>query len=422
MNSKTRVEESRDAAGGASRRDCALDARDNRLALLSFVALSLISCETEYSYTAVTTEAVDIHDVVECAFEETTEGWEQYTCVPVFSNKDPGVQEWEADGVGSFDIVQREIFGAPFYQLWYSGVGGATASSGQEIGYAVSMDGVGWTRHPWNPVLTRGTTPGSFDRDDAQVGCVAFDGDAGVFHLWYTGTNGTGIGTTFGHATSRDGVIWDKDLLNPLDPFEDTDSALSRVWGCDALYEAGAFHFWVGGLTRAGSNLNTAAYDIGYLRTVDGANFSGAGDVVLSHSGPNSGAFDAEGVHRPSVFTFGDEDSDEDRYWMLYAGYETVTASQPSPSGLIFISTDGEQLGMASSPTPDAGWTKLFDGEPVPLDFSGEQTADAPRAFFINGRLHVFFNDTFYDPIDGTEVSGIGLGISPFPVVAEEAG
>lgn len=393
-----------------------------RFAALALLALLSTSCETEYNYTAVTSERVDIHEVVECDFEETEVGWEQYTCVPVFSNLDPGAQEWERDGIGTFDIVQREIFGAPFYQLWYSGVGGSSASSGQEIGYAVSMDGVAWARHPWNPVLTRGTAAGSFDRDDAQVGCVAFDGDAGVFHLWYTGTNGGGVGTTFGHATSRDGVFWDKDLLNPLDPFGGTNSPLSRVWGCDALYEDGQFHFWVGGLTRTGTDLDTSAYDIGYLSTVDGANFFGDGNVVLSHSGAGSGNFDAEGVHRPTVFTFGDGDSTEDRYWMLYAGYETVTASQPSPSGLIFISTEGEQLGMASAPTPDAGWEKLYDGEPVPLDFSGEKAADAPRAFFINGRLHVFFNDTFYDPIDGTEVSGIGLGISPFPIVAEEAG
>jgi hypothetical protein len=395
----------------------------NRVPLLLLTGLAAASCATEYNYTAVTSERVDIHEVVECDFEETESGWEQYTCVPVFSNHDPGTQDWERNGVGTFDIVQREIFGAPFYQLWYSGVGGTTASAGQEIGYAVSMDGVSWTRHPWNPVLTRGTAPGSFDRDDAQVGCVAFDGDAGVFHLWYTGTNGGGVGTTFGHATSREGVFWEKDLLNPLDPFGGTDSPFGRVWGCDALYEAGQFHFWIGGLIRIGTNFNTATYDIGYLTTIDGANFSGAGDIVLSHGGAGSGTFDAEGVHRPSVFTFGDEEGDgEDRYWMMYAGYENVTASQPSPSGLVSISTEGEALGMASSASPGEGWEKLYDGAAVPLDFSGAKTADAPRAFFINGRLHVFFNDTFYDPIDGSEISGIGLGISPFPVIAEEAG
>ncbi len=390
-----------------------------RLLLLVAGTLALASCETEYSYTAVAADRVDIHEVVECAFDETDAGWEQYSCAPVFSARDRDAQPWEQFGIGNFDIVQREIFGAPVYQMFYSGLSGTAASNGREIGYAVSMDGVTWTRHPWNPVLRRGTNPGSFDRDDAQVACVAFDGDAGVFHLWYTGTNGTGVGTTFGHATSPDGVFWDKDLLNPLDPFGGTTSPLSRVWGCDALYEDGAFHFYVGGLNYAPGDIQNATYDIAYLSTTDGANFDGNGDLVLEHSG-EPGTYDAEGVHRPSVFTFdeGEGEGDEDVYWMMYAGYSVVNASQPSPGGLISFSTEGERLGMASSATPGAGWSKLGD-EAVPLLFGDVATADNPRAVFINGRVHVFFTDTFHDPIDGTPFSGIGLGISPFPVEEE---
>ena len=397
---------------------------DLRGLALVVLAVGLGSCQVEYSYTAVTTDRVDIHEVAECAFDETMDGWEEYSCAPVFSSADTAAGAWERQGIGNFDIVQREIFGAPFYQLWYSGLSGTSANDGQEIGYAVSMDGTTWTRHPWNPVVRRGGNPGSFDRDDASVGCVAFDGDAGVFHLWYTGTNSGGIGTTFGHATSRDGVLWDKDLLNPLNPFEDTDSELSRVWGCDAMYEDGQFHFWAGGVnwdTGPGSQqLASARYEIAYLSTVDGANFNGDGDLVLRSGGFGSGLFDAEGVHRPSVFTFGDSDeTGEDRYWMLYAGYNEVTASSDPGSSLIYVSTTGERLGMASSSRPDGDWVKLSD-EPVPLDFSGLSTADSPRAFFINGRLHVFFVDRFNDPLDGSELSGIGLGISPFPVLEEE--
>jgi len=396
------------------------------ISLALCASLALVGCESDYSYRDLLADRVDIHDVAECVFEETEEGWEQYSCVPIFSNIDTEAGAWERESIADFDIVQREIFGAPFYQMWYSGNSGSGPNDGYEIGYALSMDGVDWERHPYNPVLQRGTQAGSFDRDDANVGCVAFDGDSGVFHLWYNGSNGSGIGTTFGHATSPDGVHWTKNLLNPIDVFRNTNSLLSRVWGCDALYEDGQFHFWVGGIAWEGGTsniqelLSSANYNIGYLSTTDGATFEGDGDIILEPTGLGTGFFDAEGVHKPSVFTFRSEGQPESdpAYWMLFAGYEDVIAQQAPLSNLINISTEGQRLGLANSPWPDEGWLKLSE-DPIPLDFSGADTADNPRAFFINGRLHVFFNDRFVDPIDGSFVSGIGLGISAFPMGQE---
>jgi hypothetical protein len=397
-----------------------------RPALGLALAFGLASCDNDYNYARVVEERPDIHEVATCSFQPTEGGWEQYGCSPVFSARDPETQGWESESVGDFDIVQREIFGAPFYQMWYSASGG----DGNHIGHALSMDGVTWRRHPWNPVLRQGRTPSAFDRNDASVACVAFDGDTGAYHLWYTGTNSGQEGTTFGHATSADGVLWSKDLLNPLEPFSDVDSALSRVWGCDALYEERRFHFWVGGITwDEGTNpfvseeefLASVRYDVGYLETVDGSHFEGSGELLLEHRGLLGEGFDAEGVHRPSVFTFEDESAAEaaggaawPRYWMLYSGYHRVTATPEGASGLITISADGLRLGVASSEQADGGWTKL-SLDPVPLDFSGEERADSPRAFFINGRVHVFFTDRFPDPFGGEPFSGIGLGIAPFP-------
>ena len=234
------------------RRACNVDIRSDiksaTAVAISLAIVLLTGCESDYSYREIIEDRVDIRDVAECQFSETAEGWEQYSCVPIFSSVDPDAGAWERFRIDDFDIIQREIFGAPFYQMWYSGSSGEGPNDGYEIGYALSMDGVAWHRHPYNPVLQRGTQAGSFDRDDANVSCVAFDGDSGVFHLWYTGTNGSGIGTTFGHATSPDGVHWTKNLLNPIDVFRNSNSSLSRVWGCDALYEDGLFHFWVGGI------------------------------------------------------------------------------------------------------------------------------------------------------------------------------
>ena len=68
---------------------------------------------------------------------------------------------------------------------------------------------------------------------------------------------------------------------------------------------------------------------------------------------------------------------------------------------------------MANSTSPSRDWSRISP-DPVPFDFSGSEQAENPRAFFINGRLHVFFNDQFEDEF-GDPVSGIGLGIAPFP-------
>ena len=392
-------------------------ARAGALAALA-VGLLLWSCSSDYDYRTVVSERVDIHDVVECDFETVEGGWEQYSCVPVFAADDADAGDWEKDEIGDFDILQRDIFGAPFYELFYSGSSG----DGSEIGYALSMDGVDWRRHPYNPVLRRGQTSGTFDHDDASVACLAFDGSVGIYHLWYTGTNNTSRGTLFGHATSQDGVIWTKDLFNPLSPFENGSSELSRGWGCDALYEDGAFHFWVSGVNWDGSGivdqaawLASAKYDIGYLSTADGSNFEVGEELILEHSGVGGSAFDAEGVHKPSVFTYSGSDGDETpRYWMLYSGYHRVTATEDPFSNLVFIGAEGKRLGMSHSDSPSSDWARVSQ-EPLPFDFSGQDSAENPRAFFINGRLHVFFNDVFQDDF-GDPVSGIGLGIAPFPV------
>ena len=388
-------------------------------ALVLVLAVGLLSCEEEYNYLTSVEYRPDIHDVVECDFSPTEEGWERYTCLPVFSDRDPESEPWESSGIGDFDIVQREIFGAPFYQMWYSGQAPFTGT--EEIGYALSMDATNWIRHPWNPVLKTGEREGDFDRDGASVGCIAFDGRLGRYHLWYTGTNSEASGTTFGHATSTDGTLWLKDLQNPLDPFAGITSptSISRVWGCDALYEDGLFHLWVGGVTRpdnfAGLEefLEQTHYDVGYMSTVDGVNFDVVEQPVLLHTQHRGPQFDAEGVHKPSVFTFGDG-TETDRYWMLYAGYNDVIATDDPGSNLIFIGQEGQSLGLASSNAPDSGWERVTD-TPVPLDPDLTRTLDSPRAFFINGRVHVFFTDSFVDEESGEEFTGIGLGIAPFP-------
>lgn len=372
-------------------------------------------CGNEYDYSVVVAEQPDIHDVVECEFNEIDGGWEQYDCSPVFTSTSPDARPWERGGIGSFDIAERRIFGAPFYQMWYTGHDGET----QQIGYAASPDGVRWERHPLNPVVRPAIYPTSVDRDGTSVGCLAFDSDLAAWHLWYIGDNNQIGGTRFAHATSTDGIVWSKDPrdVDPLDGALDgpiDDRWLSRVWSCDATYLDGLFHFWGGGISlppgvwTSETALPEYRHDIAWFTTQDGVHFDS--DGVLSPTRPeeDSLAFDREGVAQPSALSYTAADGAR-RWLMVYAGYEDVVASHDASTGFTSFAWDERALGWAAAEQPSGPWTRRG---PVPLMGAEPGTAEAARAIVVGNRVHTYHADVFEDAA-GQPVPGIGLGVAP---------
>jgi len=108
--------------------------------------------------------------------------WSKHPNNPVLPVS-PG--QWDAVAA----IVGSVIFEDGFYHMWYSGTSG-DPFSGIEIGYATSPDGVTWTKHPGNPIMTGGT-PGSWDDDNNGSPRVIKDGSR--YRMWYTG-RGTASG------------------------------------------------------------------------------------------------------------------------------------------------------------------------------------------------------------------------------------
>lgn len=110
------------------------------------------------------------------------------------------------------------------YHMWFSMMtdrGGGRLDGG--IGYATSKDGVRWTRHPNNPVV-------SGSGWDAQWGVGGYPGipyvlwNGSMYELWYNAGLYKGEGPadpskqTLGYATSEDGVTWkklDRPILTP---------------------------------------------------------------------------------------------------------------------------------------------------------------------------------------------------------------
>jgi hypothetical protein len=153
--------------------------------------------------------------------------------------------------------------------MWFSGHNGILT---RQIGYATSTDSIHWTKYENNPVLKPG--PGG-SWEDQWVDSPDVLLIEGMYHMWYGGNDGNI--TQIGHATSADGVTWEKDPQNPV-----LTVGTSGAWdnltvsNPTVLYEGHTFHMWYG----AGQNF---AWDwkTGYAVSVDGSNWE-----KLSIDGP----------------------------------------------------------------------------------------------------------------------------------------
>ena len=79
-------------------------------------------------------------------------------------------------------------------------------------GHATSRDGVTWTKDTLNPVLSQGP-PGSWESRGAATGYVVFTGSS--YKMWYAGLDNASI-FRIGYATSPDGRSWTKAASNPI--------------------------------------------------------------------------------------------------------------------------------------------------------------------------------------------------------------
>ena len=151
------------------------------------------------------------------------------------------------------------------FVMYYDGTTGAF----EEIGLAYSTDGILWKGY--GRVLKRGNdgvwgNTDAWDSSYTSYGTVVKIGD--TWHLWYSGGQ-TEAGEGIGHATSADGINWQRDPNNPI--FYKNDGVLwrnDRTYTPSVLYDPNGFEtggcpnlkMWFTGKT--GSN-----YTIGYANT-----------------------------------------------------------------------------------------------------------------------------------------------------------
>lgn len=196
------------------------------------------------------------------------------------------------------------------FHMWYTA---GPRNSQYRICYATSKDGYRWERqNGGRPVLGPGAR-GRFD-DQVVLHPAVIRDTSGLLHMWY---NGVGPQKTFrvGHATSRDGIEWERQ--NEGDPVLSTGTVGGRneiyVYNVMVLLEDDIYRMWYSSaldLTPQG-RLATHGSAIVYAESRDGSHWR-RDDAVTLLSG-DEGQPDAYACFAPYVVRR------DDGLWMYYS-------------------------------------------------------------------------------------------------------
>ena len=138
-------------------------------------------------------------------FANTT-GFVNYAEDPIVLS--PGIKgEWDAGAVGTMAVVKVVDTFHMFYEAWGSlgHEGGEGDYESLQIGHATSKDGIKWEKDPANPIIAAGTQ-GEWEEDGTWDPFVIFED--GIFKMWYGGGNADHC--NWGYATSKDGSKFEK--------------------------------------------------------------------------------------------------------------------------------------------------------------------------------------------------------------------
>jgi hypothetical protein len=171
------------------------------------------------------------------------------------------------------------------FRMWYLGTSVASRSNDMVMGYAESKDGLKWTEHERNPVLTGRDVPWG---RIIQTPFVLFDAEEKIYKMWFV--SGAGIGRDdagkvvsndqrLGYATSRDGISW-KVRPEPIYVSGRSPSVIKEG--------PNRYRMWMGSSASAKSAWNDIYTTIYEFKSTDGINWQRSDQPVLTPKSPAS--------------------------------------------------------------------------------------------------------------------------------------
>ena len=268
--------------------------------------------------------------------------WTKYEGNPVLDVGPSG--SWDSAHVTEPWVIKD----GDVYKMWYSGTDQSTNLQ-KKIGYAVSPDGINWTKHP-DIVMDLGPS-GSWDAYSLSGHpVVKIDGQ---YHMWYVGEDYYGGTTLTGHAVSSDGIAWTKDVdpLSTLLPVPGTWYEEGPRAGT-VIYDGAAYKMWFSGYQDGETR-------IGYAQSADGIDWVMEEDPVLD-IGP-SGSWDSHYVIYPMVI------QDGPGYKMFYTGDSTTSMYR------VGLATDGPVAYWSFDSESDPGYDDSGNGHNGTLFGEGDE-------------------------------------------------
>ncbi len=297
------------------------------------------------------------YDGFETAAVANTGEWARYPGNPVLTEGVAG--SWDDHGATFASVIWDAA--ADEFRMYYHGFSGST----HQIGLATSPDGLDWTKHAGNPIMTPG--PGAWDGGSVRVPMVWKEGTD--YHMIYTGAGSGGM--QIGYATSMDGISWTKSPANPV--FNDPTWAHGETENWGVMKVGNEYQMWYSdfGVRQSGLAVSTDLVNWTPYQT----------DPIFATSGDPGD--DRYSQFCPSSFKYGD-----DFYALVpsydaganYSKYYLYKSASP-----YFPPAERELVRIAHTVGEAGAWDSHDNDTPLVL------TLDIERTQFYNDELWCYY-------------------------------